>query len=189
MNIVEQISGKFHLHPLGFFYVARVIDQSRSIRLHVWLEDGAMTDNDYHNHSFDFNSRIIRGAIQNEIFEFREDRNGSETEFLVSYGNGHSEVNPSGRKGRLIKLLSFTNVAGSEYFLSSRAIHRASPIITPLVTLLSTDQRNTAINVYGPNLTESAFERRTANADEAEGIRRALEGNEAVFLDNFGASK
>jgi hypothetical protein len=166
---------EFRLHPLGFYYLEDKLGGGGGQRIHVWLSEGPDgAENDKHQHTFDIASTIVEGCIRSELFQFLERTDGSEREFSVIYGEGHSTLSFTGRLGVVQLLCSFESVKGSGYFLKAGTIYRVVALERPCVTVLKTQERNIPIFAYGTEPNEAPFERRHVDAGEARQLSQVL---------------
>ncbi|TJX60093.1 MAG: hypothetical protein E5W21_13350 [Mesorhizobium sp.] len=170
-----QRASEFRLHPLGFFYLQDAVGKGRMRRVHIWLPDGPdRPENDRHQHSFDIESVVVAGRMRSELFRFEEGKpDGPEVEYTVTYDGHESILMPTGRRGRLLPIVSFETAAGTSYRLESGVIHRVAVICRPCITVVRTFERHVPIFSYGHE-EEEAFDRRLCAEGEAEQIRRHL---------------
>lgn len=170
---------EFRIHPLGFYFLQDYISSTKRAtrRIHVWLSNGPNRPaNDQHTHAFDLESLVVTGTLRNELFQFKENKHGSTTEFKVSYRSSESTLNPTGRRGNLEQLASFITLPGSRYQLKAGVIHRAVTLDLPCVSVLSTHLcEDPIIYSYGTSAEDRPFLRRFVDHDEASKIACILE--------------
>src|SRR5689334_9287131 len=84
-------SENVQLHPLGFFYLRKEIDECSTLRFHVWPSDSKIPDSqkngDLHDHIFELNSIILFGQIAQETFSFEHSEHGEYSVANIEYAN------------------------------------------------------------------------------------------------------
>ena len=166
---------RFRVHPLGFYFLVRQSETYTAQRVHVWLSPvNNASSNDIHVHSYDIESSVVLGTLHNELFEFEGDMRGAMLEFYVSYKDGWSSLELTGRRGTISSVATFDTKVGNRYYLRAGRIHRAFPTTIPSVTVLNTRERGLPIYSYGSGPPSGPFPRRYVEEAESNGIEVAL---------------
>lgn len=94
--------------------------------MHFWHEDIEIdTEEELHDHRYDFKSTPIRGSITNELFSFLPDTSGEYYNHAVSCSKLiHLDEEPV--RGSITKLGSFLTNKGASYTITSNVFHRAT---------------------------------------------------------------
>ena len=91
----------FQKHPLGFMFLnLGNISNHVEFRLHVWDSKFVPQDNELqiHNHSFDFESFVIKGKIKNTIYIIKEDIHSNGFLYEVKFVENKSILDIKGDK-------------------------------------------------------------------------------------------
>lgn len=178
MDIAKLIAGRvkeFQLHPLGFFYLYLADRGDMKERVHVWTSDLGIADNEYHSHSFDISSKILKGKMRTGVYSFLENKFGKFYQYTVSYQNSESKLERTEVRGSLEVSVEFDNSPGTEYFLSAGIIHKVQILSAPCISVLKTYEKNKEIFSYGETKDiEPPFTRRLVNNSEADEISEVL---------------
>jgi len=121
-------------HWFGLGFIQLKIDDDR--RLHFWHPDlmADTPEEELHDHRYEFTSRIVRGAMTHETWEFVEDQYGDHEMVEVSCEPGkEADPNPVAR-GHVRLAGRYTMVEGSVYTFPPTGFHRieASRAVTLL---------------------------------------------------------
>jgi hypothetical protein len=91
----------FQKHPLGFMFLnLGKISNHVEFRLHVWDSKFVPQDNELqiHNHSFDFESFVIKGRIKNTIYIIKENIDSNGILYQVKFVDNKSILDIKGDK-------------------------------------------------------------------------------------------
>lgn len=107
LEVLRCLSSGKHLqqaswHPLGFVHAELARNRYFAYRFHIWPpgERRPKTPNwQIHNHVFSLISRVLVGSIENRLYDVVDAPKGVAAKQLyeVAYGNGASELRPTGR--------------------------------------------------------------------------------------------
>lgn len=127
-------------HPLNFL-TARVEDGAgRALRVHLWDERFRFrqTGLEVHDHTFNYESFVVDGALEQTIYKAIPDTGGEHEVLEVSYSEGGSALQRSGRNLQLVEQHRETYAAGALYQLSHGVLHRLDLVGPSATTLVFT---------------------------------------------------
>lgn len=131
---------KITQHPNGFLRVEFFKnDTGESDRLHVWDTPGLMDGADIHQHEADFISTIVSGVMQEDLYGYTEDPDGTwERWSVVCYTDdeGKYHVDAGDEKIRVTPVLKETllHYAGETYKRPAADFHLVTAVEVPLIT-------------------------------------------------------
>ena len=173
-HAIEHIR-EFRKHPFGFSYFQNRICRDIYTRVHVWFETVEdRPPNEFHQHSYVLESRVVLGQLVNDLFRFQDSEKGPILEFAVSYQNGGATLRSTGRSGLLAPIASFITSCGGQYRLEAGVIHRVRVGVIPSVTVVTTIERGMPVFAYGPGDEERPFVRRKVDSSEAARIESVI---------------
>ncbi|WP_048707420.1 hypothetical protein [Microvirga massiliensis] len=170
-------------HPLGFLYASEVVSNGMSLRYHLWPEGwhvpATQTASEIHDHVYELNSLVLRGALRHETFEAVAAQDGDHELLEVAYSAEESSVLRTGARVVLRPLADEIHGVGTAYRLPPGVIHRASALAAPAATLVLTVAQPAAPapRVFIPVGHEAPqpFARRQLTDGETAEARRLLE--------------
>jgi len=130
INWLQQNHQMLHYFGLGFIQL-KINDQ---YRMHFYTKElpPIVSDEDIHNHRYDFTSRILKGEFSQELYKIVPGNDYLKEEESCQEGI-KSESKSEECNIELISRETYT--AGSEYFISHKTFHRVKA--TNCITLLS----------------------------------------------------
>jgi hypothetical protein len=129
----------FQKHPLGFMFLnlGKIANQIE-FRLHVWDSKFVPQDNELqiHNHSFDFESFVIKGRIKNTIYILKENIDSNGMLYQVKFVENKTILDLKGDK-LCIEISSEELIdEGCFYDLNKDDFHKSDNMIDFSITLL-----------------------------------------------------
>lgn len=129
----------FQKHPLGFMFLnLGKISNQIEFRLHVWDSKFVPQDNELqiHNHSFDFESFVIKGRIKNTIYILKENIDSNGMLYQVKFVENKTILDLKGDK-LCIEISSEELIdEGCFYDLNKDDFHKSDNMIDFSITLL-----------------------------------------------------
>lgn len=121
VDFLKAESVRYYAFGLGFY---QFVLKDRS-RFHFYLPDNEVSteDEEVHNHRYSFVSEVLTGEIENFIYDFKPDKDGSH---ILMYSNcGVKSLPPNEDKeiGNLTLTSSFKTTKGEQYRLSGFLLH------------------------------------------------------------------
>lgn len=127
-------------HPLGFFYAVEKLDDSATLRYHLWPENWSVPpdqmNGEIHDHIFELNSVVLSGAMRHETFSFVPSNKGNREILRVVYSGETSKLRRSGERGELKDISNEIYQPGTVYRVPAGTIHRAEALKSPAATLV-----------------------------------------------------
>lgn len=122
-----------HWHPLGFVVVPLGTFQNYSYRLHLSSPNFRKPQNPLwrvHDHSYNFDSIVLKGCVHNIIFELRDPSNVNETSerrvYEVQYVGGTSMLNRTDALVVAVEAARFSVFSGNKYSIGAGVFHENS---------------------------------------------------------------
>lgn len=135
------IQSKSYKHPNGFVkMILRKNEDDSFFRLHYWLDELAL-DQNYHDHGWNFTSKIINGSLKN-INYYKSEAIDTNINALYEYKmdltkhNKKLNITKSHNKYIMIKESEQIYKQNDIYYLDSNIIHRTIPIVENTITLM-----------------------------------------------------
>ncbi len=130
-------------HPLGFFCIRWDLDDTRSVRIHIWDRrfDWQQDPNwPIHDHIFAFKSVVLHGMVQNKTYSIADTTSTQSkwTIYEVSYGVQKSRMTPLRNAIGLRISGGDRQPTGSMYELSAGVLHRSTLRSDQGITVLAT---------------------------------------------------
>ncbi|WNO53180.1 hypothetical protein [Stakelama saccharophila] len=131
---------KVRRHPLNFLAARVEDDAGQALRLHLFDERFRFkqTGLEVHDHTFDYESFVVDGAVEQTIYEAIPDAGGAYEVLEVSYSHGGSALQRSGRYLQLVEQRRETFTAGETYRLPHGVLHRLDLVGPSATTLVLT---------------------------------------------------
>ncbi|HEY9092021.1 hypothetical protein [Parasphingorhabdus sp.] len=169
-----------YAHPNGFLVYDIYKESNVDLRLHVW--EGSVVAQPFHeihDHVYDVRSVILTGCLLQKTWDERSSRYGSFKEYSVTYRDGTSSLEPTGRKIEASVAAQEHLRAPLRYELDAGRLHSVEPLVFPSATLFLRDLHEGAGNprVLG---TADAIACPPAERQQVEEAV-TLSGLEAVF--------
>ena len=167
---IEFIS--YQNHPLGFkYFKLGNISSFEELRLHVWVNTYEKHDNNLqiHDHSFDFESIVINGAINNKKYKVLKIENSEGYIYDVKFRNEKSRLINNIDNCSINQTKSDNIKSGEFYFMRSDEFHESINTKDLTITLLKIIKSGNKIaRVFSPKKlrTLSSFERSTLPQEE-----------------------
>jgi hypothetical protein len=167
---IENIT--YQNHPLGFkYHKLGNISIFEELRLHVWVSTYEKHDINLqiHDHSFDFESIVINGAINNKKYKVLKIENSDGYIYDVKFRNEKSRLINSIDNCTINQTKSENIKIGEFYFMRSDEFHESINTKDLTITLLKIiKSENKIARVFSPKKlrTLSSFERLTLSLDE-----------------------
>jgi len=125
---------RIHQNPNGFAVVTLYEEEGFSERIHAWGEH--VGDNDIHQHRADFESTVLEGFFNEEIWTYQDDPEGGWERMTVDCIN-----EPEYRVDVLDRTRCTVEIAevlvhrqGTTYARKATDLHRVFPVQLPVVT-------------------------------------------------------
>jgi hypothetical protein len=142
-NLIEYFSlnnnVNFQKHPLGFkFFNIGKLSLHEELRIHIWDNKDDNQDNDLqiHDHSFNFESLVISGKIQNIRYELQNNLNSNGYIYRVMFVDNKSCLELISNNVE-IKINSTEIITeGNFYFVNNDEFHESINIENYSITLL-----------------------------------------------------
>lgn len=153
INDIGVKSGQAYVHDNGFIKISLFDHASEpnlavaEVRLHVWAEDlmQAVALPNVHNHSGDFVSFVVQGAMRQEVYEFADAADARGQQFReYAYGQRENDkytMRPIGESA-LLMVRSEVVPAGHLYGLRRDKFHRTYPEGAETLTIFVRTSRN-----------------------------------------------
>lgn len=122
INYLKKHCTKIHAFGLGFIQI-KLGDINR---VHIYCKEAGLTtqEEEIHNHRYNFTSLVLKGEIENKIYEVKPDPQG----LFQQLNEACNPDVPKDMESLLVtepKLVSrFVTAKGSEYFLDKDTFHR-----------------------------------------------------------------
>jgi hypothetical protein len=168
------------LHPLNFVAISTSDGAGAGLRLHLWDRRFrfGQTAFEVHDHSFDLESYVVQGDVEQTIYLSDPDPAGRYQPFHIQYiGNG-SSMRASGERTTLLVTEQAKFEQGERYRLSHGVLHSLRPVSPSAVTLIFTRERGTAPITMGPH----------GGPRKMTSSRRALRGKDGAALSLANSS-
>jgi hypothetical protein len=111
------------IHYFGLGFIQVKLDKAQRLHFYTDLLPPIVSEEDVHNHRYDFTSKILKGSLTQEIYELMD----GDTHLVEDESCQAGVMAESNPKSCAIKLSSsHTYVAGSEYFIGHDTFHRVS---------------------------------------------------------------
>lgn len=122
INYLKANAKKIHFFGLGFIQ----IKISDTHRVHVYTDKFQTTamEEEIHNHRYQFNSAILKGALTQKVYDVHNDKEG---EYLLTQESCNPEVVVQDRRAvfcdiKLTQIHHFT--AGAAYWTAANTFHK-----------------------------------------------------------------
>lgn len=119
----------------GLGFIQLKLDDTR--RMHFWhpslVPDDPAFDNEYHDHRYDFTSRVLIGHLTTTLAGVEADLEGDHEAFEVCCAGGGMDFI---QRVRLIQMARYTTPQGMEYSLQRNTLHKVST--SPMCVTLQT---------------------------------------------------
>lgn len=120
-------------HPLGFIVIPLGSFPDASYRLHISSPNFRKPQSPLwraHDHSYNFESIVLKGSVCNKIFDIRtanlEDSTNAHRIYDVQYSSGISTLNRSDSIVVAVEAAKFSILAGNKYSISAGVFHENS---------------------------------------------------------------
>jgi len=145
---------RFQKHPLGFkYWKLGSISQSIEFRLHYWTDTEENQDNQLqvHDHSFDFESFVVYGSIENITYSLTKSARASGYLYNVQFRNNESILLPKSENQFLQLKKAELFHTGEFYFVNSEELHESKNSQKFTLTLLKIIKpKNKIASVFSP---------------------------------------
>lgn len=130
-------------HPLGFLAYRWLIDETHSLRLHVWDERFGWGQDprwSIHDHLFGFTSLVLTGSVSNCEYQvcYTPDADGEWSEYEVHYERNNSILRKVKSNLSISPAALEIHNAGSFYEVKSGTAHKSDLLSARAITLLAT---------------------------------------------------
>jgi hypothetical protein len=129
--------------PLGFYRILITAKDGTSpgLMLHAWLDrdqprQSAIATRDIHSHTFDMRSRVLVGALRNELYNVTEDIDGNHYLAKIRQEGPKATRVLVGKAVRVVLDRSEVVGAGEVYGFPSRRFHCTQVCSYPTITLM-----------------------------------------------------
>ena len=166
---------KFKKHPLGFiFYNLGHLSDSEEFRIHIWDKNYYSQDDDLqiHNHSFDFESFVVIGKIENVCYQLNEDSQSFGYKYQVKFVDNKSFLDLLSHNIKIEIISKEFISAGKFYKLFRSEFHESynlDPFSITLIKIVKPESFNPPI-VYSPKKIKNylSFNRSDFSNDESK---------------------
>lgn len=119
-------SGDLTIHPYGFYIVKLHMNQSKQVRMHVWLDSlrtRQKPDWPPHNHNFKIHSLIIFGTLYHHYWEIEGSSTAKQVLYEVSYSADRSKLTKTILTNNCSKIDTKEYHVGDSYYLARYKFH------------------------------------------------------------------
>lgn len=141
------------LHPLNFVAMRISDEKGTSLRLHLWDQRFRFGQESFeiHDHSFDLDSYVVQGSVEQVTYEIEPDDDGDSDVFAVRYSpEGSSMLEPTSRGASLRTVGRTTFEVTDRYQLPHARLHRLNLRSEKAMTLVLTRERGSEPISIGP---------------------------------------
>jgi hypothetical protein len=141
---LETIAQKSYVHDNGFVKIVINETLGKKVRLHVFPEDDKIrAAENWHNHRWNFESKILVGSIRHETAGFECVEAGPFVKWHYQrMSNGKFTLLPTTENYRITNHSSEVYITGEKYVLRTGMIHRIIPSGEFTATLVTTEPPN-----------------------------------------------
>lgn len=163
-NLSEQdkinIQQKSYTHPNGFIkIILRKNDDGSYFRLHYWINN--YEDVNFHNHGWNFKSKIINGVLKNmnyskHLLNMSNEINSNETyfEYVLNLTGNNNKINADNSKDKYILIKETEEIYDKNctYYQEANIIHKAVSLSNDTITIIKQEPLSrTQCEVYSLN--------------------------------------
>ncbi len=128
------------MHPLGFIHIRMGTFEGVRTRVHIWPKKTISTDPAHslciHNHAFEFQSRVLTGAVTHQPYDVVAGPKGSCSLFEVRNSERGAAILPTSTKCSIHPGPVSVCKAGVEYRVESGVFHRSAALEDLTATLV-----------------------------------------------------
>lgn len=161
-------------HPLNFVAIRAEDGRGLGLRLHLWDDQFAFGQRGFevHDHVFDLDSFVVRGAVRQTLYEVDSAEDGEYSAYEVQYEENAALLKPvrDHLKLRATRVDDFAE--GAHYSLKPGILHRLEPLTSIAKTLVLTRTYVGRPVSIGP--TRSSLSPRTERPVIADPAGRAM---------------
>ena len=174
----DRIQSQSYQHPNGFVKIVLKRNPDGSMyRLHYWLNELAM-DQNYHNHGWNFTSKILHGSLKNINYMSRQNADGAFFKYTMDLTkhNGVTNIFKSDAKFDLLEESTQIYNAGDIYDFDSRVIHKGIPLEENTITFVHQwPLSRTECQIYAPSDLPSGQRYDPISREKLDAILRLIQ--------------
>ena len=141
MKYISKNEDKIHFqnHPLGFkFSNIGSLNSDIDFRIHFWNKNQVCQDNAFviHNHSFDFESFILNGQLNNITYDFKENELEGGYLYKVNFVNNKSILELQSSKNSIFVKNSIILNKNDFYKVDKDEFHESSNLANSSITII-----------------------------------------------------
>lgn len=175
-NSLTDIANRSYQHGNGFAKIV-LLDHDYKLRLHIWLDD-SYSEQNIHNHRWDFASYILYGTLHDEIWQISSESNivdGANSICLARYEYFARTARQKASKRyvedvKLSRLSENFHIPKTAYTMKSHVLHKINKPCGMVATIMCTTPPSKSTNSLFPLTNATSLSPKNLNLFEIEVI-------------------